>query len=376
MNSSIFDRKKKRKEARTQKKLQKERYYKRLSHSSKEDNLVNIQINSHQKDAESKNNNNNNNQIKKKPITKQKIKEKNLKKNSTKELKPISENYAKNIKKKKEINNLNVPLNEDDELINYYSKKLGMKEEKGLKKFHKEIIQKDGLDEDLFSFLDKIDRDFVKELDEYQPREQSDIDEEENYEESIASSTFNQEESVNSEGGYLSQNLEKNEEMDEEEDQEFPDDNIQNENNDNLDEEEIDSDDVVLDYEPKRRIIGSKLEKKKKKEPENFNEENLKSRKLKKKEENQNIVTSPIEKDSKNQKDLYGFDSKNNNDTKTEMKPMTFTQMLAARKANIIKDNTEDEIIKTVQSNLNKLSEGNIENIFQKFVNFFFFFTY
>ena len=132
MNTSIFDRKKKRKEARAQKKLQKEKYYKRLSQSSQRDNLINIEINSHQQQEKKKNNN----QVKTKPIAKQKIKENNLKKNSNTALKQNSENYAKKIKKtKKEIKN--APLNEDDELINYYSKKLGMKEEKGIKKFGK-----------------------------------------------------------------------------------------------------------------------------------------------------------------------------------------------------------------------------------------------
>ena len=366
MNTSIFDRKKKRKEARAQKKLQKDKYYKRFSQSSQGDNLINIQENSHQKEDEEENNDPKLLNIKKKPIAK---------KISAKENKQNSEKLAKKTKKtKKEIKQL--PSNEDDELINYYSKKLGMKEEKGLKKFHKEIIHKDGLDEDLFSFLDKIDQDVLKNLDDYQPREKSLIDEEEDYQEDIDSN--NQEENEKFMDDDLNEEFENNEEidMDIEEDQDIENDNNKNKNDDNLD-EEIDSDEVELDYEPKIKIISTKSKKEKKMQIGKLNEEKFKIQKSKKKEENPNIGSEPkenliIENKKRNPTDLYGFGSKNNNDKIAEKKPMTFTEMLAARKSNIIKDNTQDEIIKTIQSNLNKLSEGNIDNIFQKFVNYFF----
>lgn len=238
-----------------------------------------------------------------------------------KKLKKVKENLVEN-----QAPQQSPDLDDDDKLIEIYEKKLGItKNAKNEVKFQKQML-KDGLDSNFFNLLERIHHSSMKPLENYEKPEES-IEEEDELADFI--------------------------EIDDQNLLDYP------QEIENLEEEN--SKDEEADFQVKIVTNNEDIGKKNKKSI-------LKKGKIN--EGDKRIGEN--EKKIKNERNLNEKDKDINIETPKENKANII-------KENIIKKETNDDLVKKIQSNLNKLSEGNIDNIFSQIVNlyiFIFLYTY
>jgi hypothetical protein len=237
----------------------------------------------------------------------------------------INEKMEKS-KKSKEIKE-----NEEDVLIKKYEKKLGISQDKKKEAKFQRDMSKDGLDGDFFSLLDKIHESYRNPLEKYEVPE--DIEENEE----------------------IDEEFEENDKPFEEENEDVEEFEGNNENNGNDDSFDENDDDLNENNE----------------DVEDF-EEN---------EQNDEDFEENGEEIQEYQEQIAILHRKSPNPSKPILKssktPMisskpSISLAKIARKAEIINQEANSELIKRLQSNLNKLAEGNIDNIFTQTVNFLF----
>lgn len=244
-----------------------------------------------------------------------------------------------NTQKNQETIALESTINLDDQMIRKYEKKLGIsKNSKKEDKFQKEMMQ-DGLDHSFFRLLDKIHSSTNKPLENYKSYAYSDDEEDEN-EVSNNSAEINEEEE---DASFKEEFNEVEESFSEEESILSGEERI-------LSEEEKDFSSSVEEKE-KVLIISQKVSKSKKPILKKNNIPMTHERNAILMETNKEAIQKTLKKNP----------------------PLSnkISQELKEKKAMIIEKDTSSEIVKKIQSNLNKLSEGNIENIFTQIVFYF-----
>lgn len=304
---TIFNRKAKRKEQRKIKKQKKEIYYKKL------DNKVISPLPTPQQITE---------KLKKKPKPKKK-KEKNEK----------NENPNKSLDF------------DDDKLIRIYEKKLGITKKKQNEMKYQNQMFRDGLDRNFFNLLDRIHTYTQNPLDEYKKPDDKEDDEFLEDEEEVNEDDLNESEEIdNEEDNYIKDKINNKEEDD---DNDNDDDFIENE--ESLEEEEINS---SLEEENNQNLNDEE------------EKDNISS-------SNSSVVFQVKRPNSQNkQKSILKQAVKIDSKAVYENKEVSNPQLLE-KKTEIIKKEINEDLVKKIQSNMNKLSEGNIDNIFSQMVNIF-----